>query len=50
MRVAVLGIKSVPATMGADRVVEMLIRRTPRQHRYVVYVMRGETEPPPRFL
>ena len=38
MRIAVLGIKSLPAFAGADRVVEILLRHLPPEHSYHVYV------------
>jgi glycosyltransferase involved in cell wall biosynthesis len=41
MRVAILGIKSVPGVMGADRAVESLLPHLPTGHDYTVYVVRG---------
>lgn len=46
MRVGILGIKSIPATMGADRVVEALLGELPQKHRYTVYVMREHGREP----
>jgi glycosyltransferase involved in cell wall biosynthesis len=44
MRIAVLGIKRVPATGGADRVVEQLLEYGSRSHEYFVYVQRDTHE------
>jgi glycosyltransferase involved in cell wall biosynthesis len=46
VRVAVLGIKHLPAEAGADRVVEQLLERLPKENSYAVYVMRS-TRPAP---
>jgi glycosyltransferase involved in cell wall biosynthesis len=45
MRVAVLGIKRLPAQAGADRVVERLLQHESGRHEYTVYLLRdgGET-------
>lgn len=42
MRVGILGIKSIPGVMGADRTVELVLQRLPTSHRYTVYVVREE--------
>lgn len=46
MRIAILGIKAMPAFAGADRVAERIVENLPG-HEYVVYVLRDETLPPP---
>jgi glycosyltransferase involved in cell wall biosynthesis len=45
VRVAILGIKRVPALMGADRTVESLLERLPAEHEYTVYVVRDRVRP-----
>ena len=44
MRIAVFGIKTLPAFAGADRVAERLIEHLP-QYEYTVYLVRGEAAP-----
>lgn len=41
MRIAVFGIKTLPAFAGADRVAERVIEHLP-QHEYTVYLVRGK--------
>jgi glycosyltransferase involved in cell wall biosynthesis len=45
LRVAVLGIKSLPARGGADRVVERLLENDSGRHAYTVYLLRDGTPP-----
>lgn len=45
MRIGILGVKTLPAFAGADRVVEQTLLHASGQHRYAVYVIRG-AEPP----
>lgn len=45
MNIAVLGIKGLPATAGADRVVEKLLEHASAEHRYCVYVLRRGSAP-----
>ncbi len=45
MRVAVLGIKQLPAQAGADRVVERLLQHESGRHEFTVYLLRGAGEP-----
>jgi glycosyltransferase involved in cell wall biosynthesis len=40
MRIGILGIKHIPGVMGADRTVESMLRRLPKEHEYMVYVVR----------
>src|SRR5437879_760432 len=40
LRVAVLGIKRLPALAGADRVVEQLLDHPSPRHQYTVYLVR----------
>src|SRR5438105_4161482 len=40
MRVAVLGIKRLPAFAGADRVVEHLLDSSSSRHTYTIYLLR----------
>ncbi len=44
MKIAILGIKKIPATAGADRVVEQLLPCLPQSNQYFVYLMK--TDPP----
>jgi glycosyltransferase involved in cell wall biosynthesis len=46
MRVAILGIKQIPAVMGADRTVESLLGRLPAENDYIVYVVRNTASTP----
>ncbi len=43
MRIAFFGIKRLPATAGADRVVEHLLAHLPPAHEYYVYVLKERT-------
>jgi glycosyltransferase involved in cell wall biosynthesis len=47
MRIAVLGIKRLPAVGGADRVVERLLDHLPPEHEYTIYLLRGAGPPLP---
>jgi len=42
-RIAVLGIKRLPASAGADRVVEQLLERLSPENHYTVYLLRDES-------
>ena len=42
-RVAILGIKRLPASAGADRVVEHLLERLSPENHYTVYLLRDES-------
>ena len=44
MRVAVLGIKALPAFAGADRVVERLLEHASPEIDYTIYLVRGPTK------
>lgn len=46
MRIAVFGIKAMPAFAGADRVAERIVEHLP-QHEYLVYVLRDGPTPRP---
>src|SRR4051794_17238777 len=41
MRIAVFGIKTLPAYAGADRVVEQVLAHVPDGHDVTVYLVRG---------
>ena len=45
MKIAVLGIKQIPAVAGADRVVEKLLENASSANEYWVYVRRGDQPP-----
>ena len=45
LRIAVLGIKQLPATGGADRAVEKLLEHGSQSHEYFVYVKRQPAQP-----
>jgi glycosyltransferase involved in cell wall biosynthesis len=45
LRVAVLGIKSLPARGGADRVVERLLENDSGRHEYTIYLLREDAPP-----
>lgn len=45
LRVAVLGVKTLPAYAGADRVVEHLLEHAPAGIHFTVYLLRGVNEP-----
>ncbi len=42
MKIAILGIKTLPAFAGADRVVERLLEHFPDGHEYYVYLLKNE--------
>lgn len=48
MKVAVLGIKSLPASAGADRVVERLLDASSSDVEYLVYLIRNGSQAPTR--
>ena len=41
MKVAVLGIKTLPAYAGADRVAERVLENLPGEHDVTIYLLRG---------
>jgi glycosyltransferase involved in cell wall biosynthesis len=47
MKIAFLGIKKIPASGGADRVVEKLLENYPDDHEYTVYLLRDSNKQVP---
>ena len=45
MKIAILGIKTLPAIAGADRVVEQLLQHYPRENEYFVYLLKSRQPP-----
>jgi glycosyltransferase involved in cell wall biosynthesis len=44
MKIAILGIKTLPAFAGADRVVESLLENLPHENKYDIYLLKNEAE------
>jgi len=45
MKIAILGIKTLPAFGGADRVVESLLKNWPHKNKYDIYLLRSKAQP-----